>query len=1217
MRGIALLVVIWVISLLSMLVIVFLSSSSVEQSVTKNFVGESLAKGLAQSGIEFGHSKIYTTLQRGFFDTSGNLDQYWTTELIESRADGLVKIKIQDLQGKINVNDGVGYALDHSLNKNLERILTILGNQLAVAALGAKLLGQRPVQGFATEYDLERVLRNDYERVRGHITIHSWRNTKVASPVPLSAYEVTNGSYPIKYLRPFDSANQPIYRRGHNKDTKDIQITSPLKFNTDGEGADIYSSAIFSCDTLNPQWIELVSRSPVNVNTATREVLIALITDLQGFYVQERRVPAPPFINIGPLHVWYVTNPSDVFSLAKSGYTYGYNHSPEDQYYLKGTNPKKFISNDHLGILQTTRPFNSTTGINPAVVANEIIACRNRATSETSNINYATHPLGGSLKTWAQFNLFADLMAQANLLSDNRNRFQDIWLDPALQTLIKTQAVQKKDLELEVIATDSPIQKRIAAQAMADVLKANFNPNLNLNEINPNRNFWTLVDKTDLIINSTEFCFLPMGYFRIDSVGEYQVDEKTIAIKKAINAIKLYDVRYETTQKEFYGGTFGDRKNAIKTNNEYAVETGPEIDNGKAPSENEYSGYVTMSTYLGVGFKRPTASKGALVTSYHLPGVYDNQVSTLLPMFAMDGYGSDVHTHFTLDHVAHHHKDMATMPERLLPVGPFDGKFREWKSALTGQVVKESTMNNYADRKETLRAPYSPINLVNEKERYRLCRTFTAGQSGYEYEPSDLRVDGAYFEFNSTIAYHTPFKWKDPWEGICNIGELFETCPDNCQTYLDQLPTQMFISFFVKPNFYPECSERERQFVATNNYGWPGVYEGDGIFLHGFYWLPAYQSTFSTGLPLSILSFPPRFNFVYGARAPQMPDPRQVGWHVHWPLGSWGNSQGFTHYVFGGPMNYEDDVENGNEFNRYYGVDSKYNRFRRNEWIHVMIEAKKEQDNTDRMNIAKQYINMEPFDSGLSLLNYDHRRYLTDKKVISVLQHGPFVSIGGECASAFLWQHLEVTNPLVNRCSPPITRYYYADSTMDEFFLWFNNNTSGYDASERIFNVYGRYYRPIDSDATDGIFTSNALSFNTEAKLLGVSWTVYSEDYKLDTKMTPQFYNYQDNPPSAMLIPEITDSNGSKTPALCLISFLGKNSSGQYVNITDQFGNDGYSNIHWQGQQVLTKDFRYRVKFRLGLASIMNTTLMATPIFEDITIFYIQGPPQVFSYIIS
>jgi hypothetical protein len=46
---------------------------------------------------------------------------------------------------------------------------------------------------------------------------------------------------------------------------------------------------LFGLDALNPQHIEVVSRAPVNVNSASEEVLVSLLTGLQGFFVTDRR----------------------------------------------------------------------------------------------------------------------------------------------------------------------------------------------------------------------------------------------------------------------------------------------------------------------------------------------------------------------------------------------------------------------------------------------------------------------------------------------------------------------------------------------------------------------------------------------------------------------------------------------------------------------------------------------------------------------------------------------------------------------------------------------------------------------------------------------------------------------------------------------------------------------------------------------------------------
>ena len=102
-----------------------------------------------------------------------------------------------------------------------------------------------------------------------------------------------------------------------------------------------------------------------------------------------------------------------------------------------------------------------------------------------------------------------------------------------------------------------------------------------------------------------------------------------------------------------------------------------------------------------------------------------------------------------------------------------------------------------------------------------------------------MRVDGAYFEFNSAVAYHTPYRFprQDP-VGVDENTPLPEKAYD-----VKDIMNQMFISFYLKPNFYPECSERERQFVTSNLYGYAprtGSLIGEGLFLSGLYWLPAY-----------------------------------------------------------------------------------------------------------------------------------------------------------------------------------------------------------------------------------------------------------------------------------------------------------------------------------------------------------------------------------------
>ena len=69
--------------------------------------------------------------------------------------------------------------------------------------------------------------------------------------------------------------------------------------------------------------------------------------------------------------------------------------------------------------------------------------------------------------------------------------------------------------------------------------------------------------------------------------------------------MKLYDIYRETTQKQFYTGDLAPRQGAFETSNNRSLEVGPEPDNGPAPAENDWYGYVALST-IGGNIKQPT-----------------------------------------------------------------------------------------------------------------------------------------------------------------------------------------------------------------------------------------------------------------------------------------------------------------------------------------------------------------------------------------------------------------------------------------------------------------------------------------------------------------------------------------------------------------------------------------------------------------------------------
>ena len=85
-----------------------------------------------------------------------------------------------------------------------------------------------------------------------------------------------------------------------------------------------------------------------------------------------------------------------------------------------------------------------------------------------------------------------------------------------------------------------------------DAIKANFNPNVHLNELNPDELIALSVDKTDLSFHTFEFTFFPMGHFEIQSAGRVLDAARLVVAEDTVTAeVKSYDVHRDTLQDQF------------------------------------------------------------------------------------------------------------------------------------------------------------------------------------------------------------------------------------------------------------------------------------------------------------------------------------------------------------------------------------------------------------------------------------------------------------------------------------------------------------------------------------------------------------------------------------------------------------------------------------------------------------------------------------------
>jgi hypothetical protein len=295
---------------------------------------------------------------------------------------------------------------------------------------------------------------------------------------------------------------------------------------------------------------------------------------------------------------------------------------------------------------------------------------------------------------------------------------------------------------------------------MADVLKANFNPNCTLNEVNPDRNLFLEVDKTDLICNSTEFCFTPMGYFEIECEGLIiktpRGDDLTRARIGEIQAkeivecvVKLYDVYRETSQADFCKGDLGLRVRRLMTNSNRPLELGPEPEAGENPEECRWSGWIQLSTIGGI--KRSDIKNSVMST----------------PKDAKGDFGASAFAHYQFDHRLNYHASDQQHPLQ------FSGGF-----------------GNMPDRTEKHAGPYNPAR--GGRGQYRLARDWEHDDPPAPAEHiamSDLRIDGAYIERDGALLYPC-------------TGDVFATVGT--------------VAFWLKPAFKPEMTGKPRTFFSTD-----------------------------------------------------------------------------------------------------------------------------------------------------------------------------------------------------------------------------------------------------------------------------------------------------------------------------------------------------------------------------------------------------------------
>ncbi|HEU4339901.1 MAG TPA: hypothetical protein VFS19_07510, partial [Planctomycetota bacterium] len=949
-RGLVLIVVLSVLACLSLVGVAFHVLSSLERTTAGNYRLTIQARLLARAGVEYalsrlsgaqslatalsegGDWKYYGNDESGFeprerdvslatakrpsyalISQGGKVEQvrlkYDEKRVLSIGVSGRLKggeylpngniysLEVRDLSGCIYVNDGLKMQGGNRscVSENLRRILNLLGrmDSIGFPGLGDVILDNRPaIGGYATWHHLATVLRKRsglkeelLERLERLLTVHSWVDTNVVNPVPFGP--TSSRLYPVKYER----GEAGVFRRGPGKDLRNMLPSVNELGWVEGPGEEPAvagtTAAVYGHDELFPSYVEVVHRAPVNINSAPEEILTALIADLRGVFLMEKRSNGPT--DLGGPEISYQTTqwlvqphsfqiPQGNFSWEYMGHTY----SPDRWAPPSAINENKrwneatgattqppgeqsggnFIDRDEIGWLTATPAFtlNGTGKTSARAVAYEIVQCRE------GKGDYATLPFGGPFKTWSQFHAFCDYLARTTTIADDRFPEEH--------------------------------RRRQGAQALADVLKANFNPNFTPNEINPDRNLYLMVDKTDLIVNSTEFCFLPTGYFQINAIGRIlkEETEKSEGGKKdgqpvyqvaaqagARSVVQVHELYRETTQRQFYRGDSVVAK-SVRTNNGYTVESGPESDNGPLLYGDHFShGKQRMSreldgdgAYYEPGFEFDSGwgyeASGYLALPTvggheELKAKYTQEVSMPAEVARdpADSYlpvSPGMHAHFRYDDRLHYNQSgrvqMAGGADPRLFVENMGSLVMSgsrqiivrktvYNPATCSSVIVEQYLevgatekaSNFPDPGEDLSgengsATYSPYD-PTDGIRYRLVRSFRLPLEGKQgnrpimtpVAPSDLRVDGMYVERHSGLAY-----WIDE-EGSSSPP------PDNAYSFDTR---RGVASFWFKPGFDPRYSGKVRSLASVSKYHRMNYhYRNPSPFT--LYYFPAYSPT--------------------------------------------------------------------------------------------------------------------------------------------------------------------------------------------------------------------------------------------------------------------------------------------------------------------------------------------------------------------------------------
>ncbi len=165
-----------------------------------------------------------------------------------------------------------------------------------------------------------------------------------------------------------------------------------------------------------------------------------------------------------------------------------------------------------------------------------------------------------------------------------------------------------------------PDSQVLLSRRQAEALIANFNPNARLNKFNPDASRRQTMDKSDVTVHSTEFCFEPMGAFEIASVGYVHSKDRTIVARAGLVAtVRNQEVWRETTQADFLRGQFSTANPSVApVAGGVGLTTYPQPALGDLRQTCIEDGWIQLSTYEVPSGPYLRLSRGSFDDSFDL-----------------------------------------------------------------------------------------------------------------------------------------------------------------------------------------------------------------------------------------------------------------------------------------------------------------------------------------------------------------------------------------------------------------------------------------------------------------------------------------------------------------------------------------------------------------------------------------------------------------------